>query len=257
MDQQTVLVAERDGIVEITLNRPDARNAFNQQLVRELTEAFERVLDGPAGQVVILTGAGPSFCSGADLKEAREGTAEDYRRRTRHSQRVLELIENLPVPTIAAINGPAVGGGLEVAAACDLRIAAATARMGYVEVRVGVAALSRRILSLIGPGRAKDLYYTAELVDAARAETMGLVNRVVPPEDLMPAAREWAATIQRGMPLALRYTKALINLRSKPAQEEACRALAEEAAVACAATEDRQEALAAFAERRRPVWRGR
>lgn len=257
MSDKVLLVAESDGLVEVTLNRPNARNALNGQLMAELTALVADLRSRPPGLVVILTGAGPSFCAGADLKEARAESAEGYRARFRAAQRFLEDLETLPHPTIAAINGSAVGGGLELAACCDLRIAASTARLGYVEVRVGVPAMSRRILSLIGPARAKELYLLGELVTADRAAEIGLIHRAVPPDDLLGAARTWAATLQLGMPLALRYTKDLINLRSKSAQEESCLAYAEEAAVACAGSQDRAEALAAFAEKRRPVWQGR
>lgn len=256
MPDEVLLVSESDGIVEITLNRPDARNALSHQLMAELTALVADLRARPLGLAVILTGAGAAFCAGADLKEARQESTEGYRSRFRAAQRFLEDLETLPHPTIAAINGSAVGGGLELAACCDLRIAAATARLGYVEVRVGVPAMSRRILSLIGPARAKELYLLGELVTADRAAALDLVHQVVPPEDLLPAARGWAATLRLGMPLALRYTKDLINLRSKSAQEESALAFAEEAAVACAGSQDRVEALAAFAEKRRPVWRG-
>jgi len=260
---EPVLFAQDGGTVILTLNRPEALNAFTPQVLDLLDVHLTRIERDPSVRVVVLTGAGEkAFCVGADLKaRQQELTGADPSRDAfaERVQRVFGLLERLTQPVIAAINGYALGGGLELALTADLRIAAEEARFGFPEAKVGSmpgAGGTQRLPRLIGPSRAKELMFLADHIDAAEAYRIGLVNRVVPRADLMAKTLELARTIATRGPLSLAAIKRAVN---HAAIEDLERGLAVEAAefAAVRTSEDRKEGIAAFLEKREPHFVGR
>lgn len=214
MKYETLLVeGPEDGIAVCTLNRPEVHNALNLEMIGEL-RSFLAALDARGdAQALILTGAGDrAFLSGADVAELRDRGRLDALRRINAS--LFREIEQLPFPTIAAIRGYCTGGGNELAMSCDLRVCGEGAKFGQPEVAVGIvpgAGACYRLPRLVGLGRAKELIYTGRIIDAAEALAIGLVNRVVPDDEVLIAAREMAASITRHSQLAVRLSKTVIN----------------------------------------------
>jgi enoyl-CoA hydratase/carnithine racemase len=253
-----ILVA-RDGLVAtITLNRPDKRNALTTGMIARLHGEIERLASDGDARVVVLRAAGAAFCAGLDLRELAEqraaGAAE-----THTLEEALHVLEALPQPTIAVVQGDAVAGGCELALHCDLRIAGDAARFSMPLARIGLAVPVRlvwKLVETIGQAATRELLFTGEAVDATTAHTLGLVNRVVPAADLERTATALAAQIARNAPLSLRAMKA-----SAQRLAEQRRAIArddlEELARQVRASADLQEGLAAQRERRAPVFRGR
>jgi methylglutaconyl-CoA hydratase len=205
------LSEQRDGLRLLTLNRPQKRNAFTVPLLKDLHAALEEAIRDRHVRCIALTGAGPGFCAGMDLQEVRE-LREDPPRRREAGEIFYETFDRLyhcPKPTIAAVNGPAVAGGAGLVTACDLAIAADTARMGYPEVRRGLVAavVMVYLVRQIGERRAKQLLLTGELVNASRAAEIGLINEVVPASQLMARVEHWAKVFLEGTPDALERTK--------------------------------------------------
>jgi enoyl-CoA hydratase len=259
MSFETLLV-ERDGAVEIvTVNRPKVLNALNSQTINELEDVMRGVQADAAVRAVILTGAGEkSFVAGADINELAGLSPAEAQRHGRRGQAVFNLIENLGKPVIAAVNGFALGGGCELAMACTLRLAAEHARFGQPEVNLGIMpgyAGSQRLPRLVGKGRALEILLTGEMVPAARAYEIGLVNRVVPGADLMAEARKVASLLASKAPVATRYILEAVNhgltlpLADAQFLEASLFGLA-------ASTEDMKEGTKAFLEKRQPAWRG-
>ena len=248
-----------DGIVTLTLRRPEALNALSTEMCRAILAAVSQVDHDPAARVLILTGEGRAFCAGADLKE-REGAAPDVV--WKHNRSIFQIpleLERLAVPVIAAINGFALGGGCEVALGCDLRWAASTAEFGCPEVTRGIipaAGGTQRLSRLIGPSRAMRLVLTGRRISAEEAHRTGLVDAVVPSEDLPRAVGELAKTIAANAPLAVRAAKRAIRygLHHSP---EAGLELEGQLQRMLYATADCQEGIVAFRERRAPRWAGR
>ncbi|QIN77793.1 3-hydroxybutyryl-CoA dehydratase [Rubrobacter marinus] len=254
-DWEQIGVSSEGGVATVTLNRPERYNALGVRIVGEVREALEEIEGSGEVRAMILTGAGDkAFCSGADLKE-RAGMDDDER--WAHNRSMVALAEGLArlqAPTIAALNGLAFGGGLEIALACDFRIAARGARFALPEVGLGIvpgAGGTQRLPRLVGPTHAKELILTGRRIDAERALEMGLVGEVVPAEGLMEAARSLAGEIAANSPLALAYAKAAVDLASETAIEQGLRY--ETAAIrATLASEDYRIGLAAFAEKKQP-----
>lgn len=263
MNAAVVLVERDGGVATVTLNRPERRNAIDQALRDGLTEALARLDRDDAVRVVVLTGAGSAFCAGVDLAEAAptattaagDGPAEPVTARPP----VAASLWAFRKPVIAAINGPAVGGGLELALACDLRLAAAGARLGLTEVRIGSLPGSggtQLLPRIVGPGPAARLVLSGELVDAAEALRIGLVSEVHPDAELGAAAAALAQTIAANAPLSLLAAKrALLAARDRPFAEG--QALERELWAELAATEDRAEGRTAFREKRPARFTGR
>ena len=251
----------RDGhVVTVTLCRPDAANAIDRAMLDALDEVVASLRADEDARAVIVTGAGPkAFCAGADLKE-RAGMGDDEVRS--HVDRIRASVDGvacLPMPTIAAINGAAFGGGLELALACDLRIASETAHMGLTETSLAIipgGGGTQRLPRLIGPARAKELIFTAARIDAGRAASLGLVNEVVAADALAGRARELAEAIAANGPIAVRAAKEAIDRGSALDLSEAL-ALEGELYARTIETEDRAEGLTAFREKRPPTYRGR
>jgi len=259
-----LLVERRDRAVFVTLNRPAAANALLRALVAELTklcgDLAREIAGGADVRVLVLTGAGDkAFSAGADLKERRTWTLDDTRVFLGEINALMDALAAFPRPTIAAVNGVAFGGGLELALACDIRIAADTAEMGLTEVRLGIipgAGGTQRLARIAGVAAAKELILTGRRVGAARARELGIVSEVVPSSELAAAAARWAAEIAAAAPLALGAAKRAID-------EGVSRSLADGLKIErdhyeeVLVTDDRNEGLAAFIEKRPPTYKGR
>jgi enoyl-CoA hydratase len=246
-----------DGVAVITMNRPQALNAFNSEQLDLLSAAIQSIGRDRSVRAAIITGAGDrAFAAGADIKEMAELTPAEGLAFGRKGHAITNALELLPLPTIAAVNGYAFGGGCEIAIACDIRLAATNARFAQPEVSLGIPpgwGGSQRLPRLIGPGFAAEMIYTGRQVDADEALRMGLVNAVRPLEALLPAARDMAAVIARNSPLAVRAAKRLIALAfaGNPGA-----GLAAEAAAfgATFATLDQREGMHAFIEKRQALF---
>jgi len=255
------LRVERLGaVVTLTVDRPAVRNALDPSAMRELRDAVAALEDDTDVLAVILTGAGDeAFIAGGDLKALQEVEGpEAGRRMARLMQRVLERLEALEVPVIAAVNGVAHGGGVEVAAACDIRVAAENACFGFRQIAMGITpawGLTRRLPRLVGRSRALELMLTGRTITSREAYDLGFVDRVVPAGEALKAALELAQAIASGPPLSVRLIKQAVQGATSP--HPAADAL--EAALFATAwgSEDHAEAVRAFFARRAPVWRGR
>jgi len=260
---ETVLVDRREGVVTLTLNRPEKRNAANQQMWRELGEVFEEVAERREDRVLVITGSGDGFCSGADLSdrassaERRSGPGAGMSRLRRIGKVALGL-HQLPKPTIAAVNGVAAGAGCNLALGCDLIVASERARFSEIFVQRGLTldfGGAWLLPRLIGLHKAKELAFFGEIISAEQAASIGLVNRVVAPEELQRTAAEMAARLATLPPLALSLIKMALNrsLSLSMAETLELEALAQTTVYG---TEDMQEAMRAFAEKRPPQFTG-
>jgi enoyl-CoA hydratase/carnithine racemase len=254
------LLLERDGaIAVVTINRPKVLNALNTQTLDELRRVVLELRHDAGVRVVILTGAGEkAFVAGADINELAVQTPTSGREHALTGQHVLDLIENLGKPVIAAINGYALGGGCELAMACTLRLAADTAKLGQPEINLGIMpgyAGSQRMSRLVGKGKAMELILTGAPIGAAEAERIGLVNRVVPAAELMTAARALAADLAKNAPIAMRYIITAVNKGLEMPFAEGC---VFEATLfgLVASTDDMREGTTAFLEKRKPAFKG-
>jgi enoyl-CoA hydratase len=253
------ILAERDGtILTLTLNRPDKLNAIDGAMLDALDEVLDEIERDRDVRAVILTGAGRAFSAGADIKEWTALTPLEFGRSWGlRGHALFDRLAALPPPVIAALNGIAFGGGLELALCADIRIASAQARLGLPEVTI--AALpgwggTQRLPRLIGAGPAKHMILTGQAVDATKAEAWGLVSEVVAPDALLARARELAAQIAANAPLSVQAAKRLIDA-ALPATPAAT--LETQAGALCGSTEDAKEGRASFLERRPPRYQGR
>jgi len=255
-----VLYEKKGAIAYVTVNRPKLLNALNTPTWRDLKTAFEDAQSDANVRGVILTGAGDkAFIAGADIGELAHATAIDTERSSRFGQGVLELIENLGKPVVAAINGFALGGGCETAMACTIRIAVDTAKFGQPEVKLGLlpgAGGTQRMPRLIGKGRALQLILSGEMISAQEAYRIGLVNEVVPAADVIPRAEAILKEIAANAPIAVRYSLEAVNKGMDTSQSEGF-ALEASYFGLCAGTEDKKEGTAAFLEKRAPQFHGR
>ena len=255
------IILEKDGpITTLTINRPEKYNAVNNATVEEIDQALDRLEADQELRVVILTGSGEkAFVAGADIEELEKRDTLLGRTETRRRQEVYSRIEQLDVPSIAAINGWALGTGLELTLVCTLRIASSKAKMGQPEVKLGIipgAGGTFRLPRLVGLGRAMEMILTGEPITADEALSIGLVNRVVPPEKLVEEVRALAETIVARPKLAVQYAKEAVLRCSEGALGES---LAHESylhALSCG-TEDKKEGVASFLQKREPKFKGR
>jgi enoyl-CoA hydratase/carnithine racemase len=254
------LVERRADSAWVTLNRPAAMNALSRALVSGLATAVRGLRSEPWVRAMVITGAGDkAFCAGADLKERRTMTLDDTRQFLVDLGGALEEIARFPAPVIAAMNGVAFGGGLELALACDLRLCAEGVEMGLVEVRLGIipgAGGTQRLARIAGVAVAKELILTGRRLPAARAAELGIVTRVVTPADLVPAAERLAAEIAEGGPLAVATAKRVIDDGAALPLPEAL-ALERARYETVLSSDDRNEGLAAFVEKRSPLFKGK
>jgi enoyl-CoA hydratase/carnithine racemase len=257
---ETLLYEKKDAIAYVTLNRPKVLNALNQQTWEDLRAAFQDALEDPAVRGVILTGTGDkAFIAGADINELAHVTAVDAEQSSTYGQAVLNLIENLGKPVVAAVNGFALGGGCETAMACTIRVASENARFGQPEVALGIlpgGGGTQRLPRLVGKGRALQLILSGEMISAQEAYRIGLVNEVVPATDLIKRAEAILRKIFSNAPIAVKYSLEAVNKGLETSQAEG---LSLEASLfgLCAGTEDKKEGTAAFLEKRKPQFQGR
>ena len=261
MGYATIFLEKADGIATLILNRPEARNAIDLTMREEILSALDELEADAATRVMVLTGAGEHFCAGGDVKsmKAKRHTAAEGRARVESLNRMVLRLVHFPRPTIAMVDGFAVGAGCNLALCCDLIVASDRAKFGEVFARIGLVPdgagtyfLPRRV----GMGKAKELVFTADVIDAAEALRIGLVNRVVPVSDLKSATLELARKIAQGPPKALALAKQLLN---RAASSDLDTALDREAFAQAIAitTEDHQEGLAAFFDKRGPRFAGK
>jgi enoyl-CoA hydratase len=259
MEYETLKITRSERVTTITIDRPEKRNALNGQVRRELIEAFDALAGDPDLRVVVLTGAGDrAFVAGADIGEFAERTSLEQRT-AMEGRRVFEVVAAFPLPVIASVNGYALGGGCELALACDLRIAARSARFGQPEVNLGIlpgGGGTQRLPRLAGLGRAMRLVLTGEMIDAVEAERIGLVDEVVEDDDLRERTAELAASIARHSPVALRLIKEAVRASAEMPLAAGLR-FERELFITAFASEDRVEGVAAFLEKRTPDFRGR
>ena len=256
----TVLVAEADGVATLTLNRPEKRNAISFELLEDLMSALEAA-EKSAAQVLLLTGAGQAFCAGLDLENLKGLLGRKHEENVKDSAtmaRLFRRIYDFPKPTIAAVNGAAIAGGTGIATMCDFTLAVPEAKFGYTEVRIGFvpAIVSSFLVTQVGHKIARDLLLTGRLFDAAEAQRYGLVNEVVPAEQLMPRARGLAATLMANSPSSVRATKRLINsFIAEQLDQQIAKAIEDNARIRT--TDDFREGITSFLEKRKPKWTGK
>jgi len=251
----------RDGpVATLTLNRPDKRNAISYELIEELHHALDEVHKSES-HILILTGAGSAFCSGMDLDNLREVTRHTEEENLADSGRMAHMFRVLyefPKVTIAAVNGAALAGGCGLATLCDFTLAAPEAKFGYTEVRIGFvpAIVSTFLLRQIGEKHARDLLLTGRVISAEEAHRLGLVNEIVPLQDLLARARELATTLADNSPASLAATKRLLRTYSHAELDQQIAAAVDENA-RIRTTHDFREGVTAFLEKRKPNWTGR
>ena len=253
MEFNNLLIEKSDGIATVTVSRPKALNALNEETLKELLCCFQGLEHDAEVRVVILTGAGEkAFVAGADIAFMKDLGAVAARDFALLGQKVMNTIEQLAKPVIAAVNGFALGGGCELALACDIRLASDNARFGQPEVNLGVIpgfAGTQRLPRLVGKGRAKEILFTGDMVAAEEAFRIGLVNRVTAPEELLPTARNLAQKIAGKGQVAIALCKDAVNNGLEMEIDKACRYEADQFAI-CFATADQKEGMASFLEKR-------
>jgi methylglutaconyl-CoA hydratase len=258
LEDATILVVDKDAVRTITLNRPERRNAMTPQMQLELTAALEEAVTAGC-RVLVLRGSDEVFCSGLDLSALQamnDKSAAEHRADAERIARLFRTLYELPLPTIAAVRGAAIAGGTGLATICDFTLAEPSAKFGYTEVRIGfVPALVSAFLALqIGDKRARDLLLTGRLFDAAEAHRLGLVNEVLPPDELEGRVETLAKTLAANSPASLAATKRLMAAQNKH-WLDAATALAMEASAQARETSDFREGVAAFLEKRKPAWK--
>jgi len=255
MAYQNIIIEKEENIGTITFNRPDAMNALNNQTRAEFAAAIAEVAADDNINVLILTGSGKAFVAGSDIKEFSQTTSYI----AHNIDRLGEMVEKLRKPVIAAVNGLCLGGGNEIAMACDIIIASEKAKFGQPEINIGIipgGGATQRLPRLIGVCKAKELIYTGDIIDAEQADRLGLVNRVVPVDELMPVAKELARKIATKSVAALKLAKTAINRGMQTNLESGLKYEYELYSLALS-LEDRVEGVNAFLEKRAPKFIGR
>ena len=258
MEYKNLTCEIQENIAIVTLQRPKALNALNQEVLSELRHVFTEHLTREI-RCVILTGAEKAFVAGADIKEMDGMTPIQSRQFARSGQLIFESIENFHAPVIAAVNGYALGGGCELALACDIRLASEKAKFGQPEVNLGIIpgfGGTQRLTRTVGPGKARELIYTGNTIDAQEAHRIGLANAVYAPDELMAKSMEMAKTIAGKAPLAVSLCKKAINMGSNM---DISRAIEFEADLFAESfsTEDRKEGIDAFVQKRKASFVGK
>jgi len=260
MNYRTVQLEYDGRVATITLNRPERRNAISFDLIDDLLRALDDVAKSEA-IILIVTGAGKAFCSGMDLDNLKSLLGRSAEQNLQDSQSMVQLFRSLyefPKVTIAAVNGAAIAGGTGLALLCDFTLAVPEAKFGYTEVRIGFvpAIVSTFLLRQVGEKQARDLLLTGRLFDAEEATRMGLINEIVPAENLLARARELAALLMENSPSSLRATKQLLTDHARAEIETQIEAAVRENA-AIRTTADFREGISSFLEKRKPVWTGK
>jgi 2-(1,2-epoxy-1,2-dihydrophenyl)acetyl-CoA isomerase len=259
MQYECLLLEKKENVAVITLNRPDRLNALNMTLMREIREVLEEMKQSSEIRALVVTGAGRGFCSGADIGGGTQPTLEDEEFRRYSLDPSPFLLLALGKPSIAAINGVAVGAGLSLASACDIRIASENASFGALWIRRGLipdAGATYLLPRILGVSKALELMLTGKTISAREAERIGLVNKVLPPEDLLNTCIELAVAIAKGPPIASELTKRAVYKKMVFEWEDQL-IFERYASSICTQTEDFKEGVKAFVEKREPVFRGR
>jgi enoyl-CoA hydratase len=259
MDYKTIRLTQEGAIAILTLNRPEAMNALNDELIRDLSEIIDMIVEDDQIRVLILTGGDKVFAAGGDIKAMQQCGPYEAKEYVTPIHKVFNKITELPKPTIAAICGFALGGGVELALTCDFRLATENSKFGFPEINLGIfpaAGGSQRLPRLIGMAKAKELMFTGDTIDAAAALSIGLVNEVVPKEALMERAMKLAGKLAAKPPLTIGNLKASmhnvfnmdLDMGLKMELEKLCSLFA---------TEDQKEGMTAFIEKRKPYFKGK
>ena len=260
MGFETIEVSHDGGVTTIRLNRPKQLNALNQQVFRELDQVLDQLAIDPAVRVLVITGAGDrAFAAGADIREFEAMGPMEALEFSRNTQRILRKLETLPKPTIAAVNGFALGGGCELMMACDIVYAAESARIGQPEITLGIipgAGGTQRLARLVGKQKAKELALTGEMLSAAEARELHLISKVVPAAELMTEVQKLCEKLLSKGAIALRMAKEAIEFGSEADLAAGLEIEAKSWSV-CFTTEDRVEGVKAFLEKRKPIFKGR
>jgi len=259
MDYRNILFSVEEGVAVLTFNRPQALNAMNSETIAELRAAINVCKNDAAIKALVLTGAGDkAFVAGADISQMQAMRPQEALAFMEFGQETLRQLETLPKPVIAAVNGFALGGGTEIALACDVRFASDNAAFGQPEILIGLIpgwGGTQRLPRIVGMGRAKELILGGGRIDAQRAYEIGLVNRVFPADQLLPEAVKFARKLA-GMPgFAVKMAKHAINFGRDESLENACR-LEAECCAQCFSTDDQKEGMRAFLEKRKPAFTG-
>ena len=255
---KTIIFTQKEKIVYITLNRPDIHNAFNSLMISELADAFEKVKEDESIRVVVLSGEGKSFCAGADINWMREVIHYSYEQNLEESLQLAELLYNiysLPKPTVAMVNGTAIGGGTGFLSACDIAVASEEAKFGLSEVKIGLvpAAISPYVVRKIGESKAREYFLTGKRITARRALEIGLVNEVFPLEMLREKVNELVNLLLTSGPEAVASCKELVFKVSSMSLEDA-KAYTAQMIAGLRVSDEGQEGMAAFLEKRKPHW---
>ncbi|MCK4312974.1 MAG: enoyl-CoA hydratase/isomerase family protein [Candidatus Cloacimonetes bacterium] len=256
MSYKNLIVEQKEKIGYIKFNRPEVLNAVNIETVLEVEKVMHEFNDNKDILVIIITGEGKAFIAGSDISRLAQMDALEAREYSQVGQRVLSFIENMEKPVIAAVNGFALGSGCEIAMACDIRIASEKAKFGQPEVKLGIIpghAGSQRLPRLVGVGKAKELIFTGDVIDAAEALRIGLVNKVTTPESLMEEAENLAKKIIAVGPTAVRVAKTVIN-RGIDTNLTTANSYEMEAFSMLFSTDEAKEGMKAFMEKRKPNW---
>lgn len=259
MDYKNIVIEKKGNIGILKLDNPKALNALNIETLNDLDQGIEALGKDPEIYVIIITGNGKAFVAGADISEMVKMNAEEGRKFGDFGSKVFRKIELLEKPVIAAVNGYALGGGCELAMACDLRIASNKAKFGQPEVSLGITpgfAGSQRLPRLVGLGKAKELIFTGDIIGAEDAEKIGLVNKVVDLENLMNESLEMAKKIVKNAQMAVGYSKTAIN-RGYDLDFESANEIEKMLFGLCFATEDQKEGMKAFLEKRKPLFKNK
>jgi enoyl-CoA hydratase len=257
MEFKNIIVEIKDKVGIVKMNRPEALNALNTETLLELSKAMHELsFENENVRVIILTGEGKAFVAGADIAAMKDMLPLEARKFSELGQRIFHFIATQEKPVIAAVNGFALGGGCELALACDIRIASDKAKLGQPEVNLGVIpgfAGTQRLSRLVGMAKAKEMIFTGDMVDAQTAFSIGLVNQVVPADQLMNVCMELANKIASKGPTAVKLAKTVIN-RGIQADLATGSAYEKEAFGLCFATGEPKEGMSAFLEKRKPNW---
>ena len=258
MKFDNIILEKEGGIATLTINRPEVLNALDGKTYGEIDAASDEIREDKSIRVLIITGAGKAFVAGADIAFLRGLSGPEARFYSDRCGRTMRKLELLEIPVIAAVNGPAFGGGCELALACDIRLAAEGAQLGLPEVSLGVmpgCGGNLRLTALVGAGRAREMIYTAARISAEEAYRIGLVNHVCPADQLMNEARALAGKIMKNAPRSVEYAKYAIDQGLQMDINAGMRMEADLFGMCCA-TEDKNEGTQAFLDKRKPVYRG-
>ncbi|MDP3453039.1 MAG: enoyl-CoA hydratase-related protein [Bacteroidales bacterium] len=256
MESKMVLCNTEDGICTVTINNPGSLNALNSSIIHDLGVVFDNIKDDDSVTVVIITGEGRSFVAGADIEEMANMSSIEGREFGRKGSTLFSKIETFPKPVIAAVNGFALGGGCELALACDIRIASERAKFGQPEVSLGITpgfSGCVRLPRVVGIGIAKEMIFTGKVIDAAEALRVGLINCITTPEKLMESAREIAVKIAMNAPQAVKFSKEAIN-KSNEMDISSATEFENNLFGLCFSTEDQKEGMRAFLEKRKALF---